>query len=83
VTRYQAYFIGWDGQFMHYCAFACGTDEHAVEWAKQLMDQWPVELWSGARMVKRLSPPVKSSDKREPNRPSGRRLPEPVKQHDR
>ena len=58
MTRYQAYFIGWDGQFMHYRAFACGTDEHAVEWAKQLMDQWPVELWSGARMVKRLSPPV-------------------------
>ena len=58
MTRYQAYFIGWDGQFMHYRAFACDTDEHAVEWAKQLMDQWPVELWSGARMVRRLSKPL-------------------------
>jgi hypothetical protein len=56
MTRYQAYFIGFDGQFLHYRAFACDRDEHAVEWAKQLMDRWPVELWSGARLVKRLSP---------------------------
>ena len=55
MTRYQAYFVGSDGQFTHCRVFACNTDEHAIEWAKQLMDSRPVELWSGARVVKRIS----------------------------
>ena len=57
MTKYQAYFVGSDGQVMHRRVFACYTDEEAIEWAKQLMDPWAVELWSGERMVKRLFPP--------------------------
>ncbi len=57
MVKYQAYFAGSDGGFTHYRAFACYTDEQAIEWTKQLMDQRPAELRCGARVVKRLSPP--------------------------
>ncbi len=55
MTRYQAYLVGSDGSFAHCRAFTCDTDEHAIEWAKQLIEGRPVELWSGARVVKRLA----------------------------
>ena len=55
MTRYQAYFVGSDGHFAHCRAFKCDTDEHAIEWAKQLIDGRLIELWSGARVVKRLA----------------------------
>ncbi len=61
MTRYQAYFVGLDGHFTHCRVFRCDTDEHAIEWAKQLTDGRPVELWSGARVVKRLSCPDHSN----------------------
>ena len=57
VVKYQAYFVGSDGQFTSHRSFACYTDEQAVEWTKQLMDQRPAELRCGERLVKRLSPP--------------------------
>ncbi len=34
--------------------FVCDTDEKAIVWAQ--MEDRPIELWSGARIVKRLSP---------------------------
>jgi hypothetical protein len=61
MTRYQAYFVESDGYFAHCRAFTCDTDEHAIEWAKQLIAGRPVELWSGARAVKRLSCPHDSN----------------------
>jgi len=36
---------------------ACDTDEDAIVWAEQLLKDQPIELWSGARMVKRLPVP--------------------------
>jgi hypothetical protein len=57
MTRYRACTVGSDGHFVHCRVFACDTDEHAVEWAKQLMAGRAVELWSGAQLVKRLAPP--------------------------
>ena len=57
MAKYQAYFADADGGFTYYRAFACNTDEQAIEWTKQLMDQRPTELWCGARVVKRLDPP--------------------------
>jgi hypothetical protein len=57
VVKYQAYFVGADGQFTLRRAFACYTDEQAIEWTKQLMDERPAELRCGSRVVKRLSPP--------------------------
>jgi len=37
-------------------AFVCDTDVDAIVWAKQSLDDAPVELWSGARFVARFEP---------------------------
>jgi len=37
-------------------SFVCHNDDDAIVWAKQLVDDAPVELWSGARFVARLEP---------------------------
>jgi hypothetical protein len=55
MIRYQAYFADIDGQFTSYRAFACYSDEQAVEWTKQLMDQGAAELRCGDRVVMHLS----------------------------
>ena len=31
--------------------FTCDSDEHAVEWAKQLIENHPIELWNHERLV--------------------------------
>ena len=49
MIKYQARFGGSEGLFMHCRVFTCDTDEHAIVWAKQLMDGGPLELWSGAK----------------------------------
>jgi hypothetical protein len=36
--------------------FVCNNDSDAIDWAKQLVDDAPVELWNGARFVARLEP---------------------------
>jgi hypothetical protein len=36
--------------------FTCDNDEDAVVWAEQQLDQRPLELRAGERLVKRLSP---------------------------
>jgi hypothetical protein len=57
LVKYQAYFVGPDGRFTSHRAFACYTDEQAIEWTKQLMDpERPAVLQCGTRVVKRLSP---------------------------
>ena len=57
MIKYQAYFEGPAGHFTNHRAFACYTDEQAVEWTKQLMDQRPAELRCGERLVRRIAPP--------------------------
>ena len=56
MSDYRAYVIGPDGHFASSRSFACDSDEYAVEWAKQLLENRPIELWSGERLVKRLAP---------------------------
>jgi hypothetical protein len=55
---YRAFKIGPDGHFAASRAFVCDSDEEAIEWAKQLQEDRPVELWSGDRLVKRLPEPI-------------------------
>jgi hypothetical protein len=57
VAEYRAYLIGSDGHFKSSRSFVCDTDENAIVWAKQMVGQQPAELWSGTRLVERLSPP--------------------------
>ena len=49
--------IGSDGHVESSRGFVCDTDENAIMWAKQMVGEQPAELWSGARLVQRLSPP--------------------------
>lgn len=56
MTNYRLYTVGNDGHFVACREFACGNDEDAVVWAKQLVDEAPVELWNLARFVIRLQP---------------------------
>jgi hypothetical protein len=51
---YRAYEIGSDGHFTGSRAFVCGNDGDAIIWAKQLSRDMPIELWSGARLVKHV-----------------------------
>ena len=54
VAEYRAYVVGDDGHFISR-AFACDSDADATTWAKQLVDGHNIELWSGARLVIRIS----------------------------
>jgi hypothetical protein len=58
VADYRAFRIGPDGHIASSRAFVCDTDEHAIEWAKQIQEVRPIEVWSGDRLVARLSVPV-------------------------
>jgi hypothetical protein len=55
VSNYRAYVIGKDGHIASFRAFVSDSDSDATVWAKQLVDGHDVELWSGDRLVIRLS----------------------------
>ena len=55
MTDYRAYVVGRDGHFISYEAFERPSDDEAVARAKQLVDGYDVELWSGDRFVIRLN----------------------------
>jgi hypothetical protein len=40
-------------------SFVCANDVDAIVWAKQLVDDTSVELWSGARFIARIDPQVR------------------------
>jgi hypothetical protein len=60
MAQYRAFTIGDDGHFTSYRAFTCVNDAEAIVWAKQLIDGYPVELWSGDRFIIRLDHQQKS-----------------------
>jgi hypothetical protein len=55
MPEYRAYIVGRDGHFTGFEPLLCGDDAHAIEKAKRLVDDHDVELWSGERLVTRLS----------------------------
>jgi hypothetical protein len=57
LTDYRVFFVGADGHFEGSRTFLCDTDETAIAWAR--LEDRPLELWSGARLVKRLLPSSK------------------------
>jgi hypothetical protein len=54
--EYRAYTVGVDGHFIRFGPLVCRDDADAIEKAKRLMDGHDVELWSGERLVIRISP---------------------------
>jgi hypothetical protein len=59
MTDYRVFMVGMDGHIVGSRGFVCDTDEHAITWTKQMIEDQPIELWSGERFVTRL-PPVES-----------------------
>jgi hypothetical protein len=57
VAEYRAYSVGRDGHFDGIEPLTCADDAEAIEKAKQLVDGQDVELWKGARLAARFSPP--------------------------
>ena len=62
MPEYRAFFLGDDGHFVGFEPLVCADDSEAIEKAKRLSERRPVELWSGARFVARLSAPQTSAD---------------------
>jgi hypothetical protein len=56
MADYQAYVIEPTGIRSAPRSFACDTDDDAIVWAQQLFADLPIELWCGARLVKKISP---------------------------
>lgn len=55
MTSYRLYFLGSDGHFMRAHELACESDEEAVAWAEARREFGAMELWSGARLVRRFA----------------------------
>jgi len=68
MKEYRACTVGQDGYFIRYRAFKCAEDAEALVWAKQLVDGYAIELWSGERFIARLELEggVKPAPKSEP-----------------
>jgi hypothetical protein len=56
MNEYRAYTVGVDGHFIRFEPLRCANDAEAIEQAERLLDGHDVELWSGERLVTRISP---------------------------
>ena len=56
MANYRIVTIENAGKLSRHRAFVSDNDDDAIVWAKQSLDEAPVELWSGARFVTRLEP---------------------------
>jgi hypothetical protein len=63
MAEYRVFTIGRDAHFVSFRKFTCMDDADAIVWAKHLIDHYPVELWSGERLVIRLDHQPKSPPK--------------------
>ncbi len=61
MPEYRAYIVGDDDHFLGFEEMVCHDDSEAVANAKRFVDGHDIEIWSGDRMVMRLShtPPSK------------------------
>jgi hypothetical protein len=55
MTEYRAYTVGTDGHFIGYQPLVCADDTEAIARARLLVDGHDIELWSGDRLVIRIS----------------------------
>jgi hypothetical protein len=54
--EYRAFVVGADGHFMRSHAFIAEHDDAALKHARQFVNGYDIELWSGARLVGKLKP---------------------------
>jgi hypothetical protein len=55
VSDYRAYTVGNDGHFDGYEPLICDNDDDAIAKACALLGAEDIELWSGARLVTKLT----------------------------
>jgi hypothetical protein len=55
MVDYWAYTVGADGHIIGFEPMICADDGEAIEKTNRLADGHDVELWSGARLVIRIS----------------------------
>lgn len=54
MTDYKLYFLGRGGAFERREDLACEDDAHAIRHAVKVYDGTPMELWCGARLVRKF-----------------------------
>ncbi len=54
MPEYRIYVVGPDGHFVNFKPLVCARDDEALAEAKQLVDGYDIELWSGPRFIIRL-----------------------------
>ncbi|WP_213741647.1 hypothetical protein [Bradyrhizobium sp. dw_411] len=55
MPEYRAYTVGSDGHFTGFEPLVCADDAEATEKAQRLVDRHDIELWTGSRLVAKLS----------------------------
>jgi hypothetical protein len=55
MPEYRAYVVGDDNHFVGFEPLICRDDAEAITKARRLVDGHDIELWSGDRLVTRLS----------------------------
>jgi hypothetical protein len=54
MPAYRIYVVGPDGHFINFKPLVCVSDDEALAEAKELVDGYDIELWSGGRFLIRL-----------------------------
>ena len=55
MAEYRAFTVGIDGHFVGFEPIVCDDDASAIELAKRMLDGHDIELWSGGRLIARLT----------------------------
>jgi hypothetical protein len=55
LADYKLYVLDWPGKIAHVVDLACEDDERAIGVAAERADGRAMELWQGARLVRRFS----------------------------
>jgi hypothetical protein len=55
MAEYRVYTVGLEGRLVSYEQMTCPNDAEAVSAAQQLLRKHDMELWSGGRLVMRLT----------------------------
>jgi hypothetical protein len=55
MAEYRVYTVGLEGRLVSYEQMTCPNDAEAISAAQQLLRKHDMELWSGGRLVMRLT----------------------------